>query len=78
MAEEIHFRGFFRKVGHFRNFDGPVTLTLTSDEHESHIVENGLSTSANAILACGYIEFDCGRTYVRKTDGRTDGRTFFH
>ena len=42
MAEEIHF-----KIGHFRNFEGPVTLTLTSDDLESHIVAHVLSTSTN-------------------------------
>ena len=41
MAEEIHF-----KIG---NFDGPVTLTLTSYDLENYIVENGLSTSTNTI-----------------------------
>ena len=47
MAEEIHF-----EIGHFR-FDG--TLTLTSDDLESHIVENDLSVTLIAD----------GRTYVR-------------
>ena len=37
MAEEIDF-----KIGHFRNVDGPVALTLTSNDFESHIVENDL------------------------------------
>ena len=54
MAEEIHF-----KFGHFRNFEGPVTLTLTSDELESHIVAHLYQYH---IMACGYIAFDCGRT----------------
>ena len=40
MAEEIHF-----KLGHFRNFEGPMTLTL--DDFESHIVAHVLSTSIN-------------------------------
>ena len=44
MAEEIHL-----KIGNFRKFDGPVTLTLTSDDLENYIVENGLSTSTNTI-----------------------------
>ena len=44
MSEEIDF-----KIGHFRSFDVPVTLTLTSDDLESHIVENNLSTSTNTI-----------------------------
>ena len=69
MAEEIHF-----KIGHFRNFEGPVTLTLTSDDLESHIFAQCLvDLYQYHILVCGYIAFDCGRT-----DGRTDGRTCFH
>ena len=64
MAEEIHF-----EIGHFRNFDGPVTLTLTSD----------LSISTNTIYGiCGYIELIVdGPTYVRIDVRRTVGRTFF-
>ena len=75
MAEEIHF-----KIGHFRNFEGPVTLTLTSDDLESHIVAHVLSTSTNIkyrLVATLRLIVD-GRTDGR-TDGRgTDGRTCFH
>ena len=60
MAEEIHF-----KVGIFCKFDRPVTLNLTSDDLESHIVD----LCQYHILACGYIEFD-------RTDGRIDGHFF--
>ena len=42
MAEEIDF-----EIGHFRKFDVLVTLTLTSDELENHIIEKDLSTSTN-------------------------------
>ena len=63
MAEEIHF-----KIGHFRNFEGPVTLTLTSDDLESHIVAHVLSTSTN-------ITYWLVATLRLIVDGRTDGRT---
>ena len=63
MAEEIHF-----KIGNFRNFDGPVTLTLTSDDLENYIVENGLSTSTNTI-------YWLVATLSLIVDGRTDGWT---
>ena len=72
MAEDIDF-----EIGHFLNFDGPVTLTLTSDELEIYIVENDLSACSNTIFACGYIEFYCGRSFVRSYV-RTDGQTFFY
>ena len=42
MAEEIDF-----DFGHLRQFDGPVTLTLASDDLVSHIVAHILSTSTN-------------------------------
>ena len=44
MAEEIDF-----DFGHFCKFDGPVTLTLTltSDDLESHIVAHVLSAATN-------------------------------
>ena len=42
MAEEIDF-----EIGRFRKFDGP--MTLTSDDLETHIVENDLSTPTNTI-----------------------------
>ena len=66
MAEEIHF-----KIGIFRKFDGPVTLTLTSDDLENYIVDIGLSTSTNT-------SYWLVATLSLIVDGRTDGRTFFH
>ena len=63
MAEEIHF-----KIGHFRNFQGPVTLTSTSDDLESHIVAHVLSTSTN--ITYWYVA-----TLRLIVDGLTDGRT---
>ena len=63
MAEEIDF-----DFGHFRKFDGPVTLTLTSDDLESHIVAHILSTSTN-------ITYQLVATLRLIVDGRTDGRT---
>ena len=68
MAEKVHF-----KIGNFRNFDGPVTLTLTSDDLENYIVENGLSTSTNTIywLVATLSLIVDGHVRVR-TDGRTD------
>jgi len=56
-----------------------VTLTLTADDLESHIV-NVSSTLTYHYLVCGCIVFDCGRTDVR-TDGRrtyvrTDGHFY--
>ena len=68
MAEKVHF-----EIGHFRNFDGPMTLTFISDDLESHIVENDLSTSTNTIsrLVATLSLIADGRTYVR-TYGRTD------
>ena len=66
MAEEIHF-----KIGHFRNFDGPVTLTLTSDDLECHIVETDLSSTSsnNTYWLVGTLSLIVDvRTYVG-TDG---------
>ena len=58
MAEQIDFN-----FGHFRKLDGPVTLTLTSDDLESHIFAQCLvDLYQYHILVCGYIAFDCGRT----------------
>ena len=57
-------------------FDTPFTLTSTSDNNESHIVENDLSTFTNTIywlVATLSLIVDV-RTYVR-TDGRMDGCT---
>ena len=68
MAEEIDF-----EIGHFRKFDGPVTLTL--DDRETHIVANVLSTSTNIkywLVTTSSLIVDV-RTYER-----TDGRTSFH
>ena len=65
MAEEIHF-----EIGDFRNFDGPVANTLTSDVLESNIVENDSSTFTNTIYLLV-------ATLSLTVDGRTDGRTFF-
>ena len=63
MAEEIDC-----DFGHFRKFDGPVTLTLTSDDLESHIVAHDLLTSTNNT----YWVVATLRLIVY---GRTDGRT---
>ena len=41
MVEEIDF-----DFGHFRKFEGPVTLTLTSDDLESHIVAHVVAAVA--------------------------------
>ena len=65
MAEDIDF-----EIGHFRMFDGPVPLTLTSDDFESHIVVNVL-TSIN-------ITYWLVITLSLIVDGRKYGRTFFH
>ena len=72
MAEEIHF-----EIGHFRKFGGPVTLTLTSDDLESHINVNDLSISTNTMywLTATLSLIVDGRTYLR-TDGRMDGHFF--
>ena len=73
MAEEIHF-----KIGHFRNFEGPVTLTLTSDDIESHIVAHVLSTSTKitcSLVATLRLIVEDGRTNGQ-TDGRMDGHVF--
>ena len=52
-----------------------VTLTLTSDDLKSHIIECLFDPNKYHYLVFGCIEFDCGRTYVQ-TDVRTDGWTF--
>jgi len=44
-----------------------VTLTLTSDDLESHIIVNVSSTLTNTTIwfvECGCIEFHCGRTDI--------------
>jgi len=61
-----------------------MTLTLTSDDLESHIIVNVSSTLTNTtIWFCGSTVFDCGRMYVRTyvrtyvhTDVCMDGRAF--
>ena len=45
MAEEIDFENH-----HFLNFKSHVTLTLTSDDLESHIVVNVSSTLTNSTI----------------------------
>ena len=51
------------------------TLTLTSDDLESHWwLKMSVDLHQYHISACGYIVFDCVRTYERR---RTDGRKFF-
>ena len=63
MAKEIDF-----DFGHFRKFDGPVTLTLTTDDLESQIVAHVLSTSTN-------ITYWLVATLRLIVDGGTDGWT---
>jgi len=66
MAEEIDF-----KNPHFWNFKSRVTLTLTSDDLESHIIVNVSST----LTLCLIVDV---RTYVRTyrcMDEHTYGRT---
>jgi len=50
-----------------------MTLTLTSDDLESHIVVNVSSTLTNFTI--WFVAALCLIVDVR-TDGRTDGRTF--
>ena len=68
MAEEIHF-----KIGHFRKFEEP--LTLTSDDLDSHIVAHVLSTSTNITY---WLVATLRLIVDGRTDGRTGGRTCFH
>ena len=63
MAEEIDFEN-----RHFRNFKSHVTLTLTSDDLESHMVVNVSSTLTNTT-----IWFVAALSLI--VDVRTDGRT---
>ena len=82
MAEEIEFEN-----RHFCNFKSLMTLTLTSDDLESHIIVNVSTVSSTLInttiwfVAALFFIMDV-RTYVRtdvrnvRTDGQTDGRTF--
>jgi len=72
MTEEIDF-----EYRHFWNFTSHVTLTLTSDDLESHIIVNVSSTLTNSTI--WFVAALCLWTYVRtygRTYGRTDGRTF--
>ena len=73
MAEEIDFEN-----RHFWNFKSHVTLTLTSDDLESHIIVNDSSTLTNTTIwfvaaLCLIVDV---RTYVRRY-GRTDIFTGF-
>ena len=47
MAEEIDF-----DFGHFRNFEGPVTLTFTADDLGSYIV-------TDKTLVCDIVAMSC-------------------
>jgi len=64
MAEEIEYEN-----RHFCNFKSHVSLTLTSDDLESHIIVNVSSTLTNniwfVVAVCLIVDV---RTYVR-TDG---------
>ena len=42
-----------------------MTLTLTSDNLESHIVVNLIDPNKYHYFVCGCIVFHCGRTYIR-------------
>ena len=63
MAGEIDF-----KIGQFLSLNGPVDLTLTSDDLESHIIMNVLSTSTINI-------YRLVTTWSLIVDVRTDRRT---
>ena len=65
------------KIVIFETFKSHVTLTLTSDDLESHIFMNVLSTLTNTTIwfvAASCLIVDVRTTNVR-TDVRTDGRT---
>jgi len=64
MTEEIDFDN-----RHFLNFKSHVTLTLTLDDLESHIIVNVSSTLTNST-----IWFVAALCLI--VDVRTDGRTF--
>jgi len=68
MAEEIEFEN-----RHFETFKSLVTLTLPSDDLESHIIVNVSSTLTNTT-----IWFVAALCFIvdGRTDVRTDGRTF--
>ena len=59
------------EIGHYRKFEGPVTLTMTSDDLESHIVAHVLSSSTN-------ITYWLVATSSSIVDVQADGRKFFH
>ena len=68
MAEEIDFQ-----IGHIRIFRGSVTLTLTSDDLESHIVVNGKSTSTNITNRfVAALRFIVNVSTYGRTEGWTD------
>ena len=67
--EEIDF-----EIGTFRNFECYLTLTLTLDQGQGHMVVNHLSSTTPLPNFIRIGETFCGRTDVR-TYGRTDGRT---
>jgi len=60
MAEEVEFEN-----RHFCNFKSHVTLTLTSDDLESHIVVNVSSTSN--IYGWTYIRTDIFTGFIRSS-----------
>ena len=68
MAEEVSFEN-----RHFWNFKSHVTLTLTSDDLESHIVVNVSSTLTNTTI--WFVAALCFIVDVR-IDECTHGRTF--
>jgi len=71
MAEEIDFEN-----RRFWNFKSHVTLTLTSDDLESHIVVNVSSTLTNATI--WFVAALSLIVDVRRTDGRMYVRTDGH
>ena len=75
MAKEIEFENC-----HFLNFKSHVTLTLTSDDLESHIFVNVSSTLTNTTIwfvAALCLIVDIYGWTDRRTDGQTDGWIFF-
>ena len=59
MVEEIEFENH-----HFCNFKSHMTLTLTSDDLESHIIVNVSSTLTNTAIWFVAALFHCGRKSV--------------
>jgi len=69
MAEQIDFEN-----RHFRNFKSLVTLTLTSDDLESHIfvnVSSTLTNSTNWFVAGLSLIVDVRTDVYVRTEGRT-------